>query len=132
MKIKFEVDTHPPAGASYDVKYQLSPIPYSVRLYDLPSLFAGKLHAVLCRSWKNRGKGRDFYDYLWYLSHLEARMRQSGHWKAAEALDRPRLRELLDLRFSQVDFVQAAQDVRAFILDPRSLELWGAASSSRP
>lgn len=132
LKIKFEVDTDPPFGASYDVKYQLSPIPYSVRLYDLPSLFAGKLHAVLCRSWKNRVKGRDFYDYLWYLSHrvspnfghLEARMRQSGHLKTPEALDSPQLLELLEQRFSQVDFTQAAEDVRPFIRDPRSLDLW--------
>lgn len=93
-KIKFEVDTDPPPGASYEVKYQLSPIPYSVRLYDLSSLFAGKLHAVLCRSWKSRVKGRDFYDYLWYLTHkvtpnlphLEARMRQSGYWKPPDEL----------------------------------------------
>lgn len=132
LKIKFEVDTDPPYGANYDVKYQLSPIPYSVRLYDLPSLFAGKLHAVLCRSWKNRVKGRDFYDYLWYLSHgvspnfghLEARMRQSGHLKTSEALDNPQLLALLERRFSQVDFTQAAEDVRPFIRDPRSLDLW--------
>lgn len=132
LRIKFEVDTDPPPGASYEVKYQLSPIPYSVRLYDLPSLFAGKLHAVLCRSWKNRVKGRDFYDYLWYLSHkvppnlphLEARMRQSGHWQHGEALDRPQLQELLEHRFGQVDFAQAADDVRPFIRDPRSLDLW--------
>ena len=84
LKIKFEVDTDPPFGASYDVKYQLSPIPYSVRLYDLPSLFAGKLHAVLCRSWKNRVKGRDFYDYLWYLSH-----RVSPNFGHLEARDAP-------------------------------------------
>jgi len=132
LKIKFEVDTDPPSGASYDVKYQLNPIPYSVRLYDLASLFAGKLHAVLCRSWKNRVKGRDFYDYLWYLSHrvgpnfghLEARMRQSGYWKNPEALDSPQLLELLEQRFGQVDFTQAAEDVRPFIRDPRSLDLW--------
>jgi predicted nucleotidyltransferase component of viral defense system len=132
LKIKFEVDTDPPPGANYDVKYQLTPIPYSVRLYDLPSLFAGKLHAVFYRSWKNRVKGRDFYDYLWYLSHrvnpnlphLEARMRQSGHREAPEPLDRPGLQELLEQRFSQVDFTQAAADVRPFLRDPRSLDLW--------
>lgn len=132
LKIKFEIDTDPPAGASYEVRYQLIPIPYSVRLYDLSSLFAGKLHAVLCRSWKNRVKGRDFYDYLWYLSHrvypnlphLEARMRQSGHWRAPEPLDSPRLFELLEQRFGQVDFRQATADARAFIRNPRSLDLW--------
>ena len=134
LKIKFEVDTDPPAEATYEVKYQLSPIPYSVRLYDLPSLFAGRLHAVLCRVWTNRVKGHDFYDYLWYLSHevrlnlghLEARMRQSGHWKRSEALDGTQLRQLLVQRFTQVDFGQAAEDVRPFIRDPRSLDLWSS------
>jgi len=133
LRIKFEVDTDPPAGATYEVKYQLSPIPYSVRLYDLPSLFAGKLHALLCRSWKNRVKGRDFYDYLWYLSHgvipnishLEARMRQSGHWNRPDTLDGPMIHQLLDERFAQVDFTQAANDVKPFVHDSRSLDLWG-------
>lgn len=133
LRIKFEVDTDPPPGAAYEVKYQLSPIPYSLRLYDLPSLFAGKLHALLCRSWKNRVKGRDFYDYLWYLSngiipnlpHLEARMRQSGHWLSPEALDIRELRKLLEDRFTQVDFSQAREDVRPFVRDSRSLDLWG-------
>ncbi|MEI8094178.1 MAG: nucleotidyl transferase AbiEii/AbiGii toxin family protein [Spirochaetales bacterium] len=134
LKIKFEVDTDPPAGATYQVKYQLNPIPYSVRLYDLPSLFAGKLHAVLCRQWKSRVKGRDFYDLLWYLSksvapnlvHLENRMRQSGHWDSSESLDRHRLLQLLLERYAQVDFAQAANDARPFVRDQRSLELWSS------
>jgi hypothetical protein len=88
IRIKIEIDTDPPEGAAYEVKYRLVPAPYSVRLYDRPSLFAGKLHALLCRNWKSRVKGRDFFDYLWYLSkdiplnsiHFDARMRQSKHW----------------------------------------------------
>jgi len=103
-----------------------------VRLYDLSSLFAGKLHAALCRSWKNRVKGRDFYDYLWYLSHgvipnishLEARMRQSGNWNSEAPLDAVQVRQLLENRFSQVDFAQAANDVKPFVHDPRSLDHW--------
>jgi hypothetical protein len=132
LKIKFEVDTDPPAGAGFEVKYRLSPIPYSVRLYDPPSLFAGKLHALLCRNWKQRVKGRDFFDYVWYLSqnvpvnvgHLEARMRQSGHWSGPKSLDRESLLALLDGRFSAVDFARAKADVIPFIRDSRSVELW--------
>ena len=67
-RIKFEVDIAPPAFAAFETKYRLLPSPYEVRLYDLPSLFAGKIHAVLCRAWKNRVKGRDLYDYVFYLA----------------------------------------------------------------
>jgi hypothetical protein len=104
-----------------------------VRLCDKPSLFAGKLHALLCRNWKSRAKGRDFFDYLWYLSndvpvnliHLEARMRQSGHWNGEAALDRDTVFSLLEQRFSSVDFNQIKADVMPFVKDSRSLELWG-------
>ena len=94
LKIKLEVDTDPPPGFATETKYLLQPIPFAVRAYALPDLFAGKMHAVLCRKWKTRVKGRDWYDLVWYaahhpqlhLSHLEQRMRQSGHWKNKEAL----------------------------------------------
>ena len=110
---------------------QLLPTPYQVRLYDLPSLFAGKLHAVLCRGWKSRVKGRDFYDFVWYvgrgiqpnLEHLEARMRQSGHWNGG-AITRNVLVDLLRDRFAAIDFKQAADEVRVFLPDPRELQLW--------
>ncbi|HOC98773.1 MAG TPA: nucleotidyl transferase AbiEii/AbiGii toxin family protein [Myxococcota bacterium] len=132
LKIKFEVDTDPPAGATFEIKYRLLPIPYSVRLYDLPSLFAGKIHAVLCRNWNQRVKGRDFFDYLWLLGrgvsvnlpHLEARMRQSGHLIDAGPLDRDRLVVLLKDRFSRVDYEQARRDIAPYIADSRLVEAW--------
>jgi predicted nucleotidyltransferase component of viral defense system len=132
IKIKLEVDIDPPAGAAFEVKYRLSPTPYSVRLYDAPSLFAGKLHALLCRKWKSRVKGRDYFDYLWYLQnkipvnliHFEARMRQSGAWDKARQITSKDIVELLDEKFSQVDFEQVKNDVRPFIKDTRPLGLW--------
>lgn len=86
IKIKFEVDTNPPDGATFETKYRLLPAPYEVKLYDTPSLFAGKVHAVICRAWKSRVKGRDLYDYVFYLSrgaclnteHLKSRLVQSS------------------------------------------------------
>jgi len=119
IQIKLEVDTDPPAGAEYEIKYQLVPVPYYVRVFTLPSLFAGKMHALLCRDWQSRVKGRDFYDYIWYLSkgvslnlqHLISRMRQSGHLGADEAINEKELHEQLSQRFSQVDFEQAKRDV---------------------
>ena len=68
IKVKFEVDTNPPDYAAFEIKYRLLPIPYEITLYDMPSLFAGKIHAVICRAWKNRVKGRDLYDYVFYLN----------------------------------------------------------------
>jgi predicted nucleotidyltransferase component of viral defense system len=99
IRIKLEMDVDPPPFATTEIRTRLQPTPYQVLLYDLESLFAGKLHALLCRGWKNRVKGRDFYDFVWYagkrvrpnLKHLEARMRQSGHWKEDEPLDMPAL-----------------------------------------
>ncbi len=132
FQIKFEVDTDPPASASFEYKTSLRPIPFQVRLYDEPSLFAGKLHALLCRKWKQRVKGRDFYDYLWYLSrntsvnieHLQKRMEQTGHWNPTKKLTLSKLKELLIEKFNTTDFLQAKTDVKPFIRDSRSLELW--------
>ena len=69
LKIKLEIDTNPPPGFDAEMKYLFTPVPFAVRSYMLPSLFAGKIHAVLCRSWQNRVKGRDWYDFVWYISH---------------------------------------------------------------
>ena len=67
IKIKFKVDTQPPKFASFEHKYRLQPVPYEINLYDMPSLFAGKIHAVICRAWQSRVKGRDLYDYVFDL-----------------------------------------------------------------
>lgn len=132
IKIKLEIDTDPPSGADYDVETLLVPIPFQVKLFTLPCLFAGKLHAVLCRNWKARVKGRDFYDFVWYLGrdlpchlgHLQKRMEQTGHWNGSDTLDLPRLKQRLRERFDEVDFEQAKSDVRPFIRDDAELALW--------
>ena len=132
IKIKFEIDTKPPDGASFETKYALLPVPYAVQMYDEGSLFAGKIHAVLCRSWKTRVKGRDFYDYLWYLGrgtkvnllHLQKRLEQSGKWNPSENFTLERLKELLLERFAAVDFENAKQDALPFISDSSKLNLW--------
>ncbi len=135
LKIKLEIDTNPPAGAEYGVKYLLTPVPCHVRLFSSSSLFAGKLHALLCRNWKSgRMKGRDLYDYVWYLSrttplniiHLAERMKQTGQLKKDEKLTSAGLKEMLGDKFSSIDYTQAKQDVMPFIKDPRVLDLWSA------
>jgi predicted nucleotidyltransferase component of viral defense system len=132
LKVKLEVDIDPPAHAGHESRSLLLPIPFQVRLYDPPSLFAGKLHALLCRAWKSRVKGRDFYDLIWFvgthtpcnLQHLKARMVQSGHLREEEALDRARLLDLLHARFNAATIAEAAREVAEFVVDKQSLELW--------
>ena len=134
LRIKLEVDTDPPPGAEYAVETLLMPIPFQVRLYSPPCLFAGKLHAILCRTWKNRVKGRDYYDFVWYLgrgipchlSHLQARLRQSGHLGADVELTDGSLRQRLQSHFQKIDFEQAKADVRPFIKDQAELALWSS------
>ena len=132
IRIKLEIDLDPPPGAATEVLTRLVPTPHQVRVYDLPSLFAGKLHAVLCRNWKNRVKGRDFYDLIWYvgrriplnLAHLEARMRQSGDWLRETPLASEGLRKRLEERFTAINFDQAKEDISPFLNDTRELTLW--------
>lgn len=132
IKIKFEIDINPPAYASFENKFRLLPYPYQVKLYDMPSLFAGKIHAVLCRGRKSRVKGRDLYDYVFYLSrnakvnlkHLKARMVQTGHFDEQEELTTEKLKDMLNKKFSNIDYQNAKEDVIAFIKDKRKLDLW--------
>jgi len=132
IKVKFEVDTTPPPFAGFEKKYRLQPIPYEIRLYDMPSLFAGKLHAVICRAWKTRTKGRDLYDYIFYLSHqipvnlkhLNARLVDSGFEGARENMPLPEIKQILMQRFDAIDYRQAKEDVLPFIRNPVSLDVW--------
>jgi len=134
IRIKFEVDTHPPEGAGIEHRYRLLPAPYELALYDMPSLFAGKVHAVICRAWKNRVKGRVLYDYVFYLSrsaclntiHLKARLVQSGAWDHEDPFTLADAKRLLCDRFATIDYAQAQEDVRPFIRDVSSLNLWNA------
>jgi hypothetical protein len=132
LKIKLEIDTDPPSGFSTETRYLLRPVPFAVRTFSLPDLFAGKMHAVLCREWKSRVKGRDWYDLVWFaayhpelhLSHLEQRMRQTGHWEGATALTATEFRVLLTRRIDIVNIDQIRREVEPFVKDTASLALW--------
>ena len=132
IRIKFEVDINPATGATYETKFGLLPSPYQVRLYDLQSLFAGKIHACLCRNWKTRVKGRDFYDYIFFLSlgakvnldNLKTKLVQSKFISEDYALTIENLKLLLNERFENLDIDQAKQDVLPFIKDKSKLDLW--------
>lgn len=135
LAIKLEVDTDPPPGFLTETSYLLQPVAFAVRAYALPDLLAGKVHAVLCRRWKNRVKGRDWYDLAWYaghypqvrLSHLESRMRQSGHYTGQATLSAADLQQLLTTAVDRLDVRQAAAEVEPFVRDPSSLSLWSKA-----
>lgn len=132
VKIKFEVDINPPAFATFEHKYRLLPVPYEVRLYDVPSLFAGKIHAVLCRAWKSRVKGRDLYDYVFYLSrgsavnqrHLRERLIDSGYISQSEDCSLAAIKRMLSERFDSIDYAQARHDVEPFIHDSTVMDVW--------
>ena len=134
VKIKFEVDTNPPAFATYEHKYRLLPVPYEIRLYDMPSLFAGKIHAVICRGWQSRIKGRDLYDYIFYLSkavtvnqkHLRARLIDSGYISENQECTLEEIKTMLKNRFDSIDFLQARKDVEPFIRDTSVLDIWNS------
>lgn len=133
LKIKLEIDIDPPPGFETEVKTLFRPIPHSVRIYALPDLLAGKLHAVLCRKWRNRSKGRDWYDMVLYaayhptihLSHLETRIEQSGDDHDVEKpLTMEGLRLLLSKAIENVDLKSLQEDIRPFIRDQQELDLW--------
>lgn len=134
VKIKFKVDIDPPKYASFENRYRLLPTPYAIRLYDMPSLFAGKIHAVLCRAWQNRVKGRDLYDYVFYLSrnaavnriHLRERLVESGFIPEASLCTMDDIKAMLYQRFDSIDYAQARKDVEPFLNDTSSLALWSA------
>jgi len=132
LRIKLEVDTNPPAGASYEMPVLDYPFPAAVRIFDLPSLFAGKLHALLCRDYL---KGRDWYDFIWYtarripINHmlLSAALDQQGPWKGqAPKTDNAWCVEQLCVRIAELDWMQAQRDVQRFVRPHElpSLELW--------
>lgn len=132
IKIKFEVDKDPPEGFATEAKYLLQPIPFSINTFTMPSLFAGKMHAVLCRKWQHRVKGRDWYDLVWFtgrnillnLKHLESRMKQSGHLKQQDILTKTKLLKLINDKINNVDFLLAKDDVKNFIKDQDALKVW--------
>lgn len=132
IKVKFDIDINPPKYANTEIKYRLLPYPYQVRVYDLPSLFAGKIDDVLSRNWKSRVKGRDFYDYIYFLSmdvivnikHLKERLIQSKYIESTFELNKESLITLLNKRFDEIDFNIVKKDVEPFIKDISILELW--------
>lgn len=131
-KVKLEIDVDPPPGAEFDVKYIDDPVPFSIRSYSGPSLLAGKMDAILHRGWQNRVKGRDWYDFAFFvrkkipllLRHFEARIRQRGVYTRQTPLSHEECVKMIADRIKTVDFEAAKADVIAFLLHPKDLDVW--------
>lgn len=132
LKIKFEVDINPPIGATYEYKYKLLPSPHEIRLYDKESLFAGKIHAILCRGWKIRTKGRDLYDYIFFLANntkvnvelVKNKLIESNYIDKNDKFDINILKELLIEKFGQINYNDSKEDVIPFIKNVEFLDIW--------
>lgn len=132
IKIKFEVDINPPSGATYNLKYKLLPSPHQINLYDKESLFAGKIHAILCRNWKTRTKGRDLYDYVFFLANeicvnlelIKNKLIESNYINKDDKFDINVLKHLLINKFEEINYAEAKEDVLPFLNDSKKLDLW--------
>ncbi len=128
IRIKIEVDTMPPLRFETEQQLLLQPFSFMVRCFTLPSLFAGKMHALLFRQWKNRVKGRDWYDFEWYVrtsvplnfTHLQARVKEFNGME----IDREQFQTMLKERLSQTDIRQVKADVLPFVQNPSELDIW--------
>ena len=128
VKIKIEVDTQPPLKFDTEQKLLLLPRSFMVRCFTLPDLFAGKMHALVYRAWKNRVKGRDWYDFEWYVrhgipldfTHLHERALQFNQEDISEESFLEKLKE----RLSTADLNQVKSDVLPFIRNPKELDIW--------
>lgn len=132
IQVKLEVDTSPPGDFQTEAKTLLLPIPFSINTFQQPDLFAGKVHAILMRQWGKRVKGRDYYDFVWYvarsvpvrLKHLEARLRQSGGWVGRKRIRHEDLLRMLGEKFEKLDVAAARRDVEPFLKDSTITKVW--------
>ena len=128
IKIKIEVDTQPPKNFRTEQKLLLQPHSFMTRCFILPDLFAGKMHALVYRGWKNRVKGRDWYDFEWYVrhnvpldfAHLAERVRQFNNEEIGQAEFMAQLKD----RLASADINQVKSDVLPFVRNPKELGIW--------
>ena len=128
IKIKIEVDTQPPLNFSTEQKLLLQPHSFMTRCFTLPDLFAGKMHALVYRGWKNRVKGRDWYDFEWYVrhivpldfAHLAERVRQFNNAEIGQAEFMVQLKN----RLASANIHQVKSDVLPFVRNPKELDIW--------
>ena len=128
IKIKIEVDTQPPLNFGTEQKLLLQPHSFMTRCFTLPDLFAGKMHALVYRGWKNRVKGRDWYDFEWYVrhnvpldfAHFAERVRQFNNEEIRQEVFMAKLKD----RLASADINQVKNDALPFVRNPNELDIW--------
>lgn len=131
VTVKIEIDKDPPLGFQTEEKLLVRPFSFYVKCFSLPDLFAGKMHALLFRKWKNRIKGRDWYDMEWYirrntplsLDHFLQRALNTGDWQK-DRISKAEFRQLLQEKIETTQINSAKEDVIRFIKDPQKLDIW--------
>jgi hypothetical protein len=131
IKIKIEVDMQPPSGFTTEYKLLLLPFSFMTRCYSLPDLYAGKMHAFLFRNWKNRVKGRDWYDFEWYVRnnvqlnfyHLQKRAEQINALNEKKFTP-DTFKKMLKERIEKTNIEAVKRDVRPFLKNPQEMEIW--------
>lgn len=131
VKIKIEVDKQPPQGFTTEHNLLMLPFSFMVRCFDISCLYAGKMHALLFRNWRGRIKGRDWYDFEWYVrnghqlhfDHLRQRALQKGY-EGAEEFTPEVFSQLLKEKIASTDISQVIKDVRPFIQNAGELNIW--------
>jgi predicted nucleotidyltransferase component of viral defense system len=132
LRIKVEIDTDPIPGLQVKNQYIRAPIPVSISTVVESDLFACKLHAALYRAWKNRVKGRDWYDVIWFirreiplnLNYLSTCMHNNGELAQNERLTSSLLTDIFVKRLKTLDIDDAKADVRTFLRDTTQLQEW--------
>lgn len=132
IKVKFEVDCNPALGFTCDSKWLDIPEFANVKILDIESLFAGKIHAILCRNYKNNVKGRDYYDFLFYIKkrvkpnliYLKNKLIDSKTINENEHFDMVTLKTMLKERFESVNFNQVKLDAERFVINNEDLSYY--------
>jgi len=131
LKIKIEVDRQPPLNFNTEEKLLIRPFSFYVKCFTQSSFFAGKMHALLFRKWKNRVKGRDWYDLEWYIkkgipldvTHFLTRAVDTEDWQE-KSISKKQIIELLYNKIDSVDFSSIRDDVVRFIKNDDVLKIW--------
>lgn len=128
IKIKIEVDTNPPVGFETEQKLLMQPYSFKTRCFTLPDLFAGKMHALIFRQWGQRVKGRDWYDFEWYIrndiplnfGHFSERAKEFNGLD----ISKQDFLCLLKDRLRSVDISLVKNDVLPFLQFPSEMDIW--------
>lgn len=136
INIKVELDVNPPKGALHELHFLDFPTDYSIACHSLPSLFSGKLHALLCRPFI---KGRDWYDFSWYISQkvapnfdlLKNALFQTGPWaQQKNTINSAWLTKEMSIKIKSLNWSRAIEDVAPFLKAEKNTEikkLWSEA-----